>query len=93
LFWNSKTIHGSLQTAQPQFSRSSMTAHMIPSSTGFLQFQTRDRKLNLKQIGAFSVNCPKDLENWQNRLVFNLETSFPKAFKAVKKVAIKLVTR
>jgi phytanoyl-CoA hydroxylase len=93
LFWNSKTIHGSLQTAQPQFSRSSMTAHIIPCSTGFLQFQTRERKLNLKKIGAFSVNCPKDLENWRNRIVFDLETRFPKAFKTVKKLAIKLVTR
>ncbi|AFY69917.1 Phytanoyl-CoA dioxygenase [Thalassoporum mexicanum PCC 7367] len=93
LFWNSKTIHGSLQTAQPQFSRSSMTAHLIPSSTGFLQFQTRDRQLKLKQIGAFQVNCPKDQEKWLNRQVFNLETRFPQAFKAVKKVVIKLVTR
>lgn len=32
LFWNSKTIHGSLGTTQPQFSRSSFTAHYIPES-------------------------------------------------------------
>jgi phytanoyl-CoA hydroxylase len=30
LFWHSKTIHGSLETRQPEHSRSSFTAHWLP---------------------------------------------------------------
>jgi phytanoyl-CoA hydroxylase len=41
LFWNSKTIHGSLETLQPKHSRASLTAHYIPESARFLQFQSR----------------------------------------------------
>ena len=35
LFLNSRTIHGSLPTINPQFSRKSITAHYIPSTYGF----------------------------------------------------------
>ena len=35
LFLNSKTIHGSLPTIDPQFSRKSVTAHYIPSTYEF----------------------------------------------------------
>jgi phytanoyl-CoA hydroxylase len=35
LFLNSKTIHGSLPTIDPQFSRKSITAHYIPSTYEF----------------------------------------------------------
>lgn len=31
LFWNSRTIHGSLPTQNPQYSRKSLTAHYLPS--------------------------------------------------------------
>ncbi len=31
LFWNSRTIHGSLETINPQYSRKSLTAHYLPS--------------------------------------------------------------
>jgi len=31
LFWNSRTIHGSLETINPKYSRKSLTAHYLPS--------------------------------------------------------------
>ncbi|MBD2538907.1 phytanoyl-CoA dioxygenase family protein [Coleofasciculus sp. FACHB-SPT36] len=31
LFWNSRTIHGSLETLNPQYSRKSLTAHYLPA--------------------------------------------------------------
>jgi len=31
LFWNSRTVHGSLPTKDPRFSRKSLTAHYLPS--------------------------------------------------------------
>ncbi len=93
LFWSAKTIHGSLETLQPQFSRNSMTAHFIPASTGFLQFQSRQRKLNLRRIGCFQVDCPKDQSRLKNRAIFHLETQFPQSFQLLKRLLIKLVTR
>jgi len=32
LFWNSRTIHGSLPTQDPKYSRRSLTAHYLPSN-------------------------------------------------------------
>ena len=93
LFWSAKTIHGSLETLQPQFSRNSITAHFIPASTGFLQFQTRQRKLNLQKIGSFQVDCPKDQSRLKNKVIFHLETQFPQSFQLLKRFMIKVLTR
>ena len=35
LFWNSRTIHGSLPTKNPKYSRKSLTAHFMPSEFTF----------------------------------------------------------
>lgn len=93
LFWSSKTMHGSLETVQPQYSRSSFTAHYIPASLRFLQFQSRIRGLSISKIGGLSVHSPKDLNRPSRRTMFWFETTFPKTFQRAKKLAIKLVTR
>jgi phytanoyl-CoA hydroxylase len=38
LFWNSRTVHGSSETQNPQYSRKSLTAHYLPS-----QYQSGSR--------------------------------------------------
>lgn len=91
LFWAAKTMHGSLETVQPHASRSSFTAHFIPESTGFLQFQKRHIKLNLERINSFQVHHPKNQNVLKNQAVFYLETRFPKTFKFLKRSAIKLL--
>jgi len=93
LFWHSKTMHGSLATTQPRHSRSSFTAHYIPDSSRFLQFQSRIRGLALSKIGGIRVHSPKDLNRASRRMMFWVETTFPGAFQAAKKLAIKAVTR
>jgi phytanoyl-CoA hydroxylase len=92
LFWNAKTIHGSMDTAQPERSRSSVTAHYIPASTRFLQYQTRIKALSLSTINGMQVHTPKDMASPMNRLVMGIETRFPTAFTSIKKAAIRLVT-
>lgn len=91
LFWGVKTIHGSLKTQQPNASRCSFTAHFIPHSTGFLQFQKIHKKLNLCKVNSFQVHCPKNQNRIKNRAIFYIETRFPKIFKLVKRQAIKLL--
>ncbi|MEX2451512.1 MAG: phytanoyl-CoA dioxygenase family protein [Rhodospirillales bacterium] len=93
LFWSSKVIHGSLETRQPEYSRSSFTAHYIPGSSRFLQFQSRIRGLNLETIAGMRVHKPKDLNRPSRRGAFWVETTFPKSFQTVKRFAIKALTR
>jgi phytanoyl-CoA hydroxylase len=93
LFWSAKTIHGSLETTQPRFARSSFTAHYIPSSARFLQYQTRIRRLNCVTVNGMEVHRPKDLARQSQRSIFWIETHYPRTFQTVKKLAIKAVTR
>jgi phytanoyl-CoA hydroxylase len=92
LFWSSRTIHGSLKTTEPQYSRASITVHAIPQSTGLLQYQCRERRLCLREINGVRVHCPKDQNRLTNRLMLHTETGFPKLFQAAKKIAIKYRT-
>lgn len=93
LFWSAKTIHGSLQTRQPDRSRCSYTAHFIPESTDFLQFQSIKKPLKLQRINSFQVNCPKNQNTLKNRAIFQIETKYPKTFKFVKRMAIKMLVK
>ncbi len=91
LFWAAKTIHGSLETRQPNFSRCSFTSHFIPASKPYLTFQKKIKPLNLKSINSLSVHCPKDQNTWKNQAILSIETRFPKTFQSVKKVAMKVL--
>jgi phytanoyl-CoA hydroxylase len=93
LFWNSKTIHGSLPTSQAEYSRSSFTGHYIPASHRFLQFQSRIKGFRSRVVNNMRVNHPKDQDQFANRLMLDIETAFPRSFQTVKNVAIKVVTR
>jgi phytanoyl-CoA hydroxylase len=93
LLWNSKTIHGSLRTTRPEFSRASLTAHYIPASHRFLQFQARIKQLKLREYNGMKFHCPKDMEKAVPRAVLQVETRFPRTFQTVKKLAIKALVR
>jgi phytanoyl-CoA hydroxylase len=88
LFWNSWTIHGSLDSQDPEHSRSSITCHAIPRSRRFLQLQTRVLNLKSEVINGVDVYRPKDLRSIRNRLVFFMESRFPRAFYWLKNRAI-----
>lgn len=93
LFWSAKTIHGSLETTQPERSRASLTAHLIPGSHRFMQFQTRVKPLRLSPVNGMQVHQPKPQDRLMNRIVLGLETRFPRAYQTAKKLAVKAVTR
>ena len=92
LFWNAKTIHGSLPTSQPEQSRRSFTAHYIPESHRFLQFQSRVKALRYSSVNGMQISRPKDQIKAVNRAILFIETRFQWAFRTAKKIAIKLVT-
>lgn len=93
LFWNARTIHGSLDSQDALHTRSSITCHAIPDSHRFMQYQTRTMPLNLSEVNGIRVHRAKDLALWRNRLVFRLETNFPAVFYAARKMRIKAILR
>lgn len=90
LFWHGKTIHGSLATTQPEFSRSSFTAHYMPLARTLVQMQVRQKKLLLREVGGMKVNFPKDQNRFSNRMMFMIETNFPTLFRKIKATALRL---
>ncbi len=88
LFWNAWTIHGSLDTQDAGFSRSSITCHAIPTKKKFLQHQTRKLDLVTQPVNGVNVYKPKDLSMVRNKAIFFVESRFPKAFYWLKKRAI-----
>ena len=82
------TIHGSLNTTQSLRSRSSITFHAIMSSSKFNVHRTSLRDMGGKSDNCFDIYRPKDQVSKRNRLIFTIESKFPKPFYALKKLAI-----
>jgi phytanoyl-CoA hydroxylase len=92
LFWHARTIHGSLPTSQPERSRRSFTAHYIPQSHRFFQWQSRPKALKYSVVNGMRMAHPKDQSRASNRGVLFVETRFPGIFRNAKKLAVKFVT-
>ncbi|MBO9711487.1 phytanoyl-CoA dioxygenase family protein [Sphingomonas sp.] len=93
LFWNAWTIHGSLDSQDAEHSRSSITAHMIAARDNFLQLQMREHVLPTTEVNGVQVFRPKDLSSGANRSILWVESTFPKAFYAVKRAAVRSVAK
>jgi len=91
LFWNSWTIHGSIDSQNKNFSRSSITMHAIPAKRKFLQFHTRKIDLPTDDLGNSLIYRPKDQSRFSNRLILKIETYFPNIFYWLKKKIIKIL--
>lgn len=88
LFWNAWTIHGSLDTQDARCSRSSLTCHAIPLGKKLLQMQSRTLEMQAEQVNDAFICRPKDMARWRNRLIFQIESRFPRSFYWLKKRAI-----
>jgi phytanoyl-CoA hydroxylase len=93
LFWNSWTIHGSLDSQDTDHSRSSITAHAIPARDKFLQLQMREHDLPTTLVNGVHVFRPKDLSDAKNRSILWIESTFPGAFHWLKRTAIRAATK
>jgi phytanoyl-CoA hydroxylase len=93
LFWNAWTIHGSLSSQDPAHSRASVTCHAIAESHRFLQLQARIMRLDLQRANGIFVHRPKDLARLTNRVVFHVETHYPRTFYMAKRSAIRWLMR
>jgi phytanoyl-CoA hydroxylase len=61
LFWNSRTIHGSLPTVDRNYSRKSLTAHFLPSEMSFGNLFTTKPWINYERHGEhrYFANQPE----------------------------------
>jgi len=91
VFWNAWTIHGSLPTTMPDLSRRSLTAHFIPASQRFLQFQVNVKEPHFDTVEGALISRPKDQAKFLNRVVLFVESRFPGLFHAAKRAAIRLM--
>ena len=91
LFWNSKTIHGSLDSPSAHSSRQSLTAHYIPESSNFMQLQSRVLPLKLVDFGGVNVAQVKSQDVALNRWILWVEGHFPQIVYPVKKLLVKAV--
>jgi phytanoyl-CoA hydroxylase len=75
LFWNSRTVHGSLPTQDERFSRKSLTAHFLPQQFEFGNLFSTKRQLDYQEHDGvrFYRNQPDD-SPW-NRVKFKLKTT------------------
>jgi phytanoyl-CoA hydroxylase len=74
LLWNSRTVHGSLPTQDPSFSRKSLTAHYLPGGFEFGNLFAVKANIPYKdhQGTRYYRNQP-DFSHW-NRLKFAVKT-------------------
>jgi phytanoyl-CoA hydroxylase len=86
LLWSSRTIHGSLATETPERSRRSFTAHYIPDTSRFLQWQRRIVALELADVGGIRIHHPKDPSRLKHRLRYVVETRWPDAAAKAKRI-------
>lgn len=93
LFWHAFTIHGSLDSQDEQHSRSSITCHAIADSHRFIQLHSRVLDLPTDQVNGTRIFRPKDLFLQRNRMIFAVESNFPKLFYAVKKAVVSYVIK
>jgi phytanoyl-CoA hydroxylase len=93
LFWNALTVHGSLDSRDPNHSRSSITCHAIPATHRFMQFHARLFDLPVELVNGTEIFAPKDLSTLRNRLIYLAESNFPGPFYALKRAAIRHVVR
>ena len=93
LFWNSWTIHGSLDSQSKTFSRSSITMHAIPETHKFLQFHSRTIDVPTDDLGSSIIYRPKDQSKLKNKLILKIESYFPNIFYWFKNRAIKSLVK
>lgn len=90
LIWNSWTIHGSLkQSIDSTNSRSSITCHAINQEDKFLQLHSMLHDLTCDNVNDVMIWRPKDLSKPINRLIFFIESYFPRFSYTLKNIAVR----
>lgn len=89
LFWNSRTIHGSLKTIDPRFSRKSMTGHYLPAQFKFGNLFTTKEYIQYKTFKGMNYYRNQPDYSPLNQLKYMIKVSafnHPRAIRALRKI-------
>lgn len=93
LFWNSRTIHGSLQTVDGSFSRKSLTAHYLPSEYNFGNLFTTKNHIKYQTYKDMKYYRNQPDYSLMNRLKFSIKNfvyDSPRLLKIMRKFQTRL---
>lgn len=75
LFWNSRTVHGSLPTKDPSFSRKSLTAHYLPSHFAYGNIFTKKDWIRYKEYAGMKYYRNQPDYSLFNKMKYGIKTS------------------
>lgn len=95
LFWNSRTIHGALETRDRRHSRKSLTAHFMPSTMTFGNLFTSKPWVQYEEHGEHRYFANQPEHSFKAEMVSRLKVAVydsPRLMKLVRKVQRRSVT-
>jgi phytanoyl-CoA hydroxylase len=75
LFWNSRTIHGSLPNRNPSFSRKSLTAHYLPSQFAFGNLFIKKDWIRYREYAGMKYYRNQPDYSLFNRIKYGMKTT------------------
>lgn len=81
LLWSSKTLHGSLETRQPELPRPALTAHYIRESDDLIWLKRRVSRAAIRQVRGLGVVFHSNQESSVTRIRQELIGRFPGPYK------------
>lgn len=87
LVWNAMTIHGSLPTTDPAYSRRSFTAHYLPGDQDMRWKVGRARPARSILVNQMPVLLHGDQQGWRNTALNVLRTDYPLLHHAARRAA------
>ena len=91
LFWNSLTIHGSLNSHSKTNSRSSITFHALPINHKFFHWHKHFIDTPYDNLGNVVIYRRKNQDILKNRIILFIESNFPNIFYWLKRNVIKFI--
>ena len=86
ILWSSKTIHGSLDTTAPHYSRRSFTGHYISESQEFLWFHKYRGSRKTMTVNGVKVTLHGDKTGFGKQLMYRLIIRFPKEAQVLRNI-------
>jgi phytanoyl-CoA hydroxylase len=89
LFWNSRTIHGSLPTQDEKFSRRSLTAHYMPSEYTFGNIFITKEWIRYKEHNGMKYYRNQPDYTLFNKVKYRIKTSVydsPRTIRTLRKL-------
>tara|TARA_A100001015_G_scaffold288496_1_gene359405 strand:- start:671 stop:1672 length:1002 start_codon:yes stop_codon:yes gene_type:complete len=91
LFWNSKTLHGSLNSQSKNFSRSSITLHAIADGDDYFHWHKHIIKTPADDLGNAFIYRRKNQKKLINKIILYFESNYSNFFYSFKKIIAKII--